>query len=67
MDMSFANQALCVEHLTKAKKMKPQVYGVPKETDEKVARLKLNAMHMQIDKLTNEQKKYLGTWEEGTT
>jgi adenosylhomocysteinase len=67
MDMSFANQALCVEHLTKAKKMQPQVYGVPKETDEKVARLKLNAMHMQIDKLTNEQKKYLGTWEEGTT
>ena len=67
MDMSFANQALCVEHLTKAKKMQPQVYGVPKETDEKVARLKLNAMHMQIDKLTSEQKKYLGAWEEGTT
>ena len=67
MDMSFANQALCVEHLTKAKKLKPKVYGVPKETDETVARLKLNAMHMQIDNLTSEQKKYLGTWEEGTT
>jgi adenosylhomocysteinase len=67
MDMSFANQALCVEHLTIAKKMQPKVHGVPKEIDEKVARLKLNAMHMQIDNLTKEQRKYLGTWEEGTT
>jgi adenosylhomocysteinase len=67
MDMSFANQALCVEHLTKAEKMQPKVYDVPKKIDETVARLKLNAMCMQIDKLTSEQKKYLGTWEEGTT
>jgi adenosylhomocysteinase len=67
MDMSFANQALCVEHLTKAEKMQPKVYGVPKRIDETVARLKLNAMRMQIDNLTSEQKKYLGTWEEGTT
>jgi adenosylhomocysteinase len=67
MDMSFANQALCVEHLTKAEKMQPKVYGVPKKIDETVARLKLNAMRMQIDNLTSEQKKYLGTWEEGTT
>lgn len=67
MDMSFANQALCVEHLTKIKKMQPKVYGVPKEIDERIASLKLNAMQMQIDNLTNEQKKYFATWEEGTT
>jgi adenosylhomocysteinase len=47
--------------------MQPKVYGVPKKIDETVARLKLNAMCMQIDNLTSEQKKYLGTWEEGTT
>jgi adenosylhomocysteinase len=67
MDMSFANQALCVEHLTKIKKMQPKVYSVPKEIDERIASLKLNAMQMQIDNLTNEQKKYFATWEEGTT
>jgi len=67
MDMSFANQALCVEHLTKIKKMQPKVYSVPKEIDERIASLKLNAMQMQIDKLTNEQKKYFAAWEEGTT
>lgn len=67
MDMSFANQALCVEYLAKDKRMQPRVYGVPKEIDEKVARLKLKTMSIQIDKLTSEQKKYLGTWEEGTT
>lgn len=66
MDMSFANQALCVEHLTKIKKMQPKVYSVPKEIDERIASLKLNAMQMQIDKLTNEQKKYFAAWEEGT-
>jgi len=67
MDMSFANQALCVEHLTKIKKMQPKVYKVPKEIDERIASLKLNAMQMQIDNLTNEQKKYFAAWEEGTT
>ena len=67
MDMSFANQALCVEHLTKIKKMQPKVYSVPKEIDERIASLKLNAMQMQIDNLTNEQKKYFAAWEEGTT
>jgi adenosylhomocysteinase len=67
MDMSFANQALCVEHLTKIKKMQPKVYKVPKEIDERIASLKLDAMQMQIDNLTNEQKKYFATWEEGTT
>ena len=67
MDMSFANQALCVEYLAKDKRMQPRVYGVPKEIDEMVARLKLKTMSIQIDKLTSQQKKYLGTWEEGTT
>jgi len=66
MDMSFANQALCVEYLTKTEKMPPKVYQVPKEVDETVAELKLNAMKIKIDKLTDEQKKYLATWEMGT-
>ncbi len=66
MDMSFANQALCVEHLTKKEKMKPKVYSVPKEIDELVAKLKLTAIGVEIDKLTEEQKKYIATWEAGT-
>jgi adenosylhomocysteinase len=67
MDMSFANQALCVEHLVKGKRMPPKVYTVLKEIDETVAKLKLKAMRMEIDELTDEQKKYLATWEVGTT
>ncbi len=67
MDMSFANQALCAESLAKSGKMQPKVYSVPKEIDEKVAELKLKAMGITIDKLTPEQKKYLSTWEMGTT
>jgi adenosylhomocysteinase len=66
MDMSFANQALCVEFLAKNEKMLPKVYEVPKEVDETVAKLKLNAMKIKIDELTDEQKKYLATWEMGT-
>ncbi|MDH5375224.1 MAG: adenosylhomocysteinase [Candidatus Bathyarchaeota archaeon] len=66
MDMSFANQALCVEYLARAQKMPPKVYPVPKEIDEKVAKLKLNAMKIKIDELTDEQKRYLATWEMGT-
>jgi adenosylhomocysteinase len=66
MDMSFANQALCVEYLAKKEKMPPKVYEVPKEVDETVAKLKLNAMKIKIDELTEEQKKYLATWEMGT-
>jgi adenosylhomocysteinase len=66
MDMSFANQALCVEYLAKNEKMPPKVYPVPREVDETVARLKLNAMKIKIDELTEEQKKYLATWEMGT-
>lgn len=66
MDMSFANQALCVEYLAKAEKMPPKVYQVPKEIDEKVAKLKLEAMNVEIDTLSEEQKKYLSAWELGT-
>jgi adenosylhomocysteinase len=67
MDMSFANQALCLEYLTKMKgKLKPAVYPVPEEIDQNVGRLKLDSMNIKIDSLTREQKKYLGSWESGT-
>jgi adenosylhomocysteinase len=67
MDMSFANQALCAEHLARhAKEMEPRVYDVPLEIDADVARLKLEAMGVAIDTLTEEQVKYLNSWEEGT-
>ena len=67
MDMSFANQALCLEYMVKNQKMlKPRVYGVPPEVDERVARLKLEALGMRIDELTAEQRKYLSSWQEGT-
>jgi adenosylhomocysteinase len=67
MDMSFADQALCLEHLVKNKgKLKPDVYPVPEEIDNEVGRLKLKAMNIEIDSLTKEQKKYLESWEEGT-
>ena len=67
MDMSFANQALCAEYIAKAKDLTPKVYTVPKEIDESVAELKLKSMNVAIDELTAEQKKYLSTWEMGTT
>jgi adenosylhomocysteinase len=67
MDMSFANQALCAENIAKSGKMQPKVITVPKEIDESVAELKLKSMGINIDKLTTEQKKYLSTWEMGTT
>ena len=67
MDMSFANQALCVEHITKNKKMSPKVHEVPRLIDETVAKLKLTSMRIEIDKLTKEQEKYLTAWETGTT
>ena len=67
MDMSFANQALCAEYMTKTAKMPPKVYTVPKDIDETVAELKLRAMGIKIDELTPEQKKYLATWKMGTT
>ena len=67
MDMSFANQALSSEFIAKSAKLQSKVYCVPKEIDEKVAELKLNSMGVKIDQLTAEQKKYLSTWEMGTT
>lgn len=67
MDMSFANQALCSEYIAKSAKLETKVYTVPQEIDEKVADLKLKAMGVRIDELTAEQKKYLSTWEMGTT
>ena len=67
MDMSFANQALSAEYLVKNyKKLQPKVYKVPDELDFEVARLKLNAMGIKIDKLTPEQIEYLSSWEHGT-
>jgi adenosylhomocysteinase len=67
MDMSFANQALSSEFIAKSEKLQTKVYCVPKEIDEKVADLKLKSMGVKIDVLTAEQKKYLSTWEMGTT
>jgi adenosylhomocysteinase len=67
MDMSFANQALSVEYLAKkADKLDNTVYVVPENIDKEVARLKLKSMGIEIDTLTPEQVKYLGTWSEGT-
>jgi len=66
MDMSFSNQALCVEYIAKNPSLKPQVYTVPKEIDELVARLKLKGLGIKIDQMTEEQKKYLSSWESGT-
>jgi adenosylhomocysteinase len=67
MDMSFANQALSAEYLVKHHKdMKPQVYVVPEHLDREIARLKLDSMGHQLDVLTEEQKHYLTSWNEGT-
>ena len=67
MDMSFANQALSVEYIARnAHNLAPQVYPVPREIDETVGRLKLQSMGIGIDSLTEEQQKYLASWEDGT-
>ncbi len=67
MDMSFANQALSAEYMIKhAKQLEKKVYGVPVDIDNEIARLKLEAMNVAIDKLTDQQVKYLNSWEEGT-
>ncbi|MCS7098189.1 MAG: adenosylhomocysteinase [Candidatus Methanomethyliaceae archaeon] len=67
MDMSFANQALCVEYLkNNAGKLKSIVYDVPREIDEMVAKLKLKTMGIKIDELTEEQLNYIKSWWEGT-
>jgi adenosylhomocysteinase len=67
MDMSFANQALCLEFMVKSKKpLASNVYPVPEEIDKRIAKEKLAAMGVTIDKLTAEQKKYLASWTMGT-
>ncbi len=67
MDLSFANQALCLEYLARMKgKLEPAVYPVPEEIDQEVGKLKLAAMNIAIDSLTAEQKNYLASWELGT-
>ncbi|MBJ7347648.1 MAG: adenosylhomocysteinase, partial [Thermoleophilaceae bacterium] len=67
MDMSFANQALVAEHLVKyGGALEPKVYNVPEPIDDEIARLKLESMDVQIDTLTEDQRKYLTTWEQGT-
>ncbi|MGA8144465.1 MAG: adenosylhomocysteinase [Candidatus Acidiferrales bacterium] len=67
MDMSFANQALAADYMVKnAKELKPQVYPVPEHLDQQIAKLKLESMGFQIDKLTPEQEHYLASWSEGT-
>jgi adenosylhomocysteinase len=67
MDMSFANQALSAEHMVKnAKSLKKQVYPVPLEIDQEIARLKLASMGALIDHLTSDQERYLSSWQEGT-
>ena len=67
MDMSFANQALCLAYIVKNKgRLEPKVYPVPEDIDKEVARLKLQAMGIEMDKLTPEQEKYLASWDEGT-
>ncbi|MFA5846099.1 MAG: adenosylhomocysteinase [Thermodesulfovibrionales bacterium] len=67
MDMSFANQALCAEYMSKNyKKLGNKVYSVPEKIDSEISRLKLKSMGIKIDVLTPAQKKYLQSWEMGT-
>src|SRR4051795_2453576 len=67
MDMSFANQALSAEHVVQnAATLERKVYPVPEEIDKEIARLKLATMGVDIDELTEEQAKYLASWDEGT-
>jgi adenosylhomocysteinase len=67
MDMSFANQVLCAVYLASGEhSLDHGVHNVPAEIDREVARLKLAAMHIAIDQLTEEQNRYLSSWQEGT-
>jgi len=68
MDMSFANQALSAEFIRKrSSELARKVYKVPEEIDSKIAALKLKAMGISIDRLTREQRRYLSSWELGTS
>jgi adenosylhomocysteinase len=66
MDMSFADQALTAEWVWMSPRLEVRVHDVPEEIDKQVARLKLETMGVGIDELTEEQIKYMGSWEEGT-
>jgi adenosylhomocysteinase len=67
MDMSFANQALAAEYaIANAATLERKVYPVPDEIDREIARLKLDTMGIEIDELTEEQARYLASWNEGT-
>jgi adenosylhomocysteinase len=67
MDMSFANQALCAEHLAKqGDSLEKKVYIVPEEIDKEIARLKLESMGVEIDSLSEIQISYLDSWDQGT-
>jgi len=67
MDMSFANQALSAEYMVKNHaSLEKKVYSVPEDLDKNVAKLKLEAMGVKIDRLTPEQEEYLASWSEGT-
>jgi adenosylhomocysteinase len=67
MDMSFANQALCAEHMAKnAGSLEKRVYGVPEQIDKEIARLKLDSMGVRIDELSELQVEYLNSWDQGT-
>jgi adenosylhomocysteinase len=67
MDMSFANQALAAEFFAKNRgKLPVKVYTISDEMDKEIARLKLEAMGIKIDRLTKEQDRYLNSWQEGT-
>jgi adenosylhomocysteinase len=67
MDMSFANQALSAEYVSRnADGLEARVYDVPEEIDREVARLKLESLEVEIDALTDEQARYLASWDEGT-
>lgn len=67
MDMSFANQALAAEYLVKNRgKLKVGVHTLPKESDDMIAQLKLESLGIKIDQLTEEQRRYLSSWNEGT-
>jgi adenosylhomocysteinase len=67
MDMSFANQALCAEYaIQHAAELERKVYSVPADIDKEIARLKLETMGVAIDTLTEEQARYLASWDEGT-
>ncbi|OUJ18490.1 S-adenosylhomocysteine hydrolase [Methanonatronarchaeum thermophilum] len=66
MDLSFAIQALSIQHIHENQNLKPKVHNVPTEIDRKVAKNKLKTMNIEIDQLTDKQKQYLESWDTGT-